>query len=123
MVHAALLLHAIVVQGNVLTMKKKLPKNRPAGGKEGNVPDRTGRNVVVESANVLKVNARRMQTRLTKRRHVHTVRIVETLQDQFVEIKNALLKPRQKIPQILPARPRNKIANEEQPALTCAVRA
>ena len=123
MVHAALLLHAIVVQGNVLTMKKKLPKSRPAGGKEGDVPERTGKIVVVEKANVLKINARRIKTRMTKRRHVHTKGIVETLQDQFVEIKNALLKPRQKIPQILPARPRNKIANEEQPALTCAVRA
>ena len=89
MVHAALLLHVIVVQGNVLTRKKKLPKSRPAWGKERNVPERTGKIVVVEKANVLKVNARRMQTRLTKRTNVQTIRIVETLQDQFVEIKNA----------------------------------
>ena len=89
MVHAALPLHAMVVQGNVLTLKKKLPKSRPAWGKERYVPERTGKIAVVEKANVLKVHARRIKTRMTKRMHVHAIVSVETLQDRFVEIENA----------------------------------
>ena len=103
-------MHAVwvsnVMAGNVLikTRKRKLPKSRLAGGKEGDVTHRTGRNVVVESANVLKVHAGRIQTRMTKRMHVHTKGIVETQQNHFVKKGDALPKPIQKIAQILPAK-------------------